>query len=147
MVQADIGLRLSILPPIILVILVDNWSVIVMVMTEVDICLMPDNFIHITMVYYTLPTQVFLKNLFQGVWKDNIHIKIILIIIVQAFHHTLIQSFHNNQSQHFTSSLSKHSTTPNFCVSIFHFYYNACTLCSCTLPPHTILSLSTYTTQ
>ena len=54
-----------------------------MVMTELDIGLRPSNFIRITVAEYKLPTQVYLKKLFQGVYKDKIHIKIILIIHIQ----------------------------------------------------------------
>ena len=68
---------------------------IVMVMTEVVIGLRPANFIHITMVDYTFPTQGFLKKLFQEVWKDKIHIKIILIILIQSSSQTLVQACHN----------------------------------------------------
>ena len=45
-----------------------------------------------TMVDNIFPTQGFLKNIFQGLWKEKIHIKIILIILIQEFHHTLIQA-------------------------------------------------------
>ena len=46
------------------------------------------------MVYYTLPTGGFLENILQGVHKEKTHIKIILIIIIQEFHHILIQVCH-----------------------------------------------------
>ena len=64
---------------------------IVMIITEVDIGLRTANFIRITMVEYKLSTQGFLKKIFQGVWKEKTHIKIIPIIIIHKFHHTLTQ--------------------------------------------------------
>ena len=90
--EVYICLRPSLIPTIIQVILVDHWDFIVIVMTIVDIGLRPANFIHMTMVDYKFPTQGFLKNLFQGVWKEKIHIKIILIILIQEYHHILIQA-------------------------------------------------------
>ena len=93
--EVDICLRPPLILTIIQVILVDHWDFIVIVMTEVDIGLRPANFIHMTMVDYTFPTQGFLKNLFQGVWKEKIHIKIILTTLIQAFKHTLVQACHN----------------------------------------------------
>ena len=50
MVEVYIGLRPAPIPSIIQVLLVDHWVFIVMFMTEVDIGLIPDNFLHITMV-------------------------------------------------------------------------------------------------
>ena len=52
-----------------------------MVMVEVGIGLIPVNFIHINIVDYTLPTQGLLKKLFQGVGKEKIQNKTILIIL------------------------------------------------------------------
>ena len=69
--EVDLGLRLSPLPPIIQVFLVAHWSFIVMVMTGVDISLVPSNFLCINMVDYTFPTQGFLKKLLQGVFKQK----------------------------------------------------------------------------
>ena len=60
---------------------------IFMVMREVDIGLRPANFLHITMVDYPLSTQCSLNKIYQGVYKDKIYIKIVLIIIIQAYHH------------------------------------------------------------
>ena len=82
MVELDIGLIQALLPPIIQSILVDHQFLIVIVMTEVEISLIPDNFLHITMMDYTLPTQGLLKKIFQGVCKDKINTKIILIILI-----------------------------------------------------------------
>ena len=90
--EVYICLRPALIPTIIQVILVDHCIIIVMVVTEIDIGLRPANFIHMTMVDNIFPTQGFLKNLFQGVWKEKIHIKIILIILIQEYHHTLIQA-------------------------------------------------------
>ena len=78
------GIRPSLIPTIIQVILVYHWFLIVLVMTEVDTGLRPANFLHITMVEYTFPTHSSLNKLFQGECKDKFHIKIILIIIIQA---------------------------------------------------------------
>ena len=66
-----------------------------MVIIEVSIGIIPANFLHITMVGYTFPTQGFLKKLFEGVFKDKLHLKNILIIFIQACHHTLNQACHN----------------------------------------------------
>ena len=63
----DLGLRPSPLTPIIQVCLVYHWFLIVMVMVEVDIGILPDNFIHITILGYIFTTQCFLKKLSQGV--------------------------------------------------------------------------------
>ena len=81
--EVYICLRPALIPTIIQVILVDHWIFIVMVVTEIDIGLRPANFIHMTMVDNIFPTQGFLKNIFQGLWKEKIHIKIILIILIQ----------------------------------------------------------------
>ena len=81
-----------------------------MVIREVVIVLKPATFLHITMVDYTLSTQGSLKNLFQGVFEEKlfnaviksvyyIHIKIILIVLIQACHNTLIQSCHHTLIQ------------------------------------------------
>ena len=77
-----------------------------------NIGLITATFLHITMVDYTLYTQGYLKNLFHGVCQDKsfkqftkavyyIHIKIILIIIIiiQAWHHTPIQTCHHTLIQ------------------------------------------------
>ena len=50
MVELDIGLKTSLLPTIVQVILVDNMVLIVTVMTEVYIGIIPSKFIHVTMV-------------------------------------------------------------------------------------------------
>ena len=34
------------------------------------------------------------NKIFQGVWKEKIHIKTILIIIIQAYHNIIITTFH-----------------------------------------------------
>ena len=81
--EVDIGLRQYPIHPIIQAILLDHWVFIVMVMAEVNIGLIPANFHHINMVYYTLPTQVSLKNILQGVCNEKIHIKIIFNILIQ----------------------------------------------------------------
>ena len=65
--EMDLGLRPDPLTPIIQVCLVDNWVLIVRVMTGMDIGLIPAKFLRITMVDYILPTQGFLKKLFEGV--------------------------------------------------------------------------------
>ena len=84
--EVDIGLRPALIPPTIQAILVYHRGFIGMVKTEVEICIRPDNFIHITLV----DTQGFLKKIFQGVCKEKINIKIILINFTHAFHQTLI---------------------------------------------------------
>ena len=66
-----------------------------MVMTEVDIGLIPANFLHITMVYLIFSTQGFIKNIFQEVCKDKENLKTIFVNIIQAYHHALIQECHN----------------------------------------------------
>ena len=131
----DLGLRPSPLTPIIQVCLVYHWFLIVMVMREVYIGIIPDKFLHISLVYCTFPTQGFLKNLFQGVWKEKLTSKSSLLFLSK---HVTIHS-----SKHATSFLSKHSVTPNFSVSILHYYSYVCTFCSSTLPSYTILSLFT----
>ena len=47
--EVDIGLRQDLLHPVIQVILLYNQVFIVMVMTEVEMGLIPANFIHVTM--------------------------------------------------------------------------------------------------
>ena len=77
-----------------------------MVMREVNIGLRQATFLHITMIYYTLYIQGHLTNISQGVLEGKmfkqftkvvsyIHIKIIIIIIIQACHHTPIQTCHH----------------------------------------------------
>ena len=95
MVEVYLGHRQAPLPPIIQVCLVDHWVLIVIVMTEADMDIRPSNFIHITMVDYTFTIQGLLNNIFQGVCKEKIQIKIIIMILIQSCHHTLIQSRHN----------------------------------------------------
>ena len=101
--ELDIGLRPYPPPPIIYLSLVDHSVYLYVVMREVDIGLRPYTFLHITMADYIFSTQGSLKNLFQGVCKEklfktiikvysHIHDKIILIILIQEFQHTLIQS-------------------------------------------------------
>ena len=67
--EVYLGFRPDPLSPIIQVLLVYRWGFIVMLMREVYISLRPEQILHITMVEYTFPTQGFLDNLFQGVWK------------------------------------------------------------------------------
>ena len=67
MVEVDIGLRSSPLPPIIQVILLDYWVFIPTAITEVEIGLRQANFPHITMLEHTFTTQGPPKKLFQGV--------------------------------------------------------------------------------
>ena len=61
-----------------------------MITREVDIGLRPANFLHITIVGYTLSSQSTPNSIYQGLCKEILHIKTILIIITQACHHTLI---------------------------------------------------------
>ena len=95
MVEVCLGIIPPPLPPTIQLCLIYHWVLIFMVVTEIEIALIPANFLHITMVEYIFPTQSFLNHIFQGVVKDKIHIKIILTILVQACHHTLIQVCNN----------------------------------------------------
>ena len=115
----DIGLRPDPLPPIVQVSLVDYSVSLFMVTREVDIVLRSSNLLHITMVDYIWSTQGFFNNLFQGVFQEKnlktvikalyyIHIIIILIIIIQAWHLTLIQTFHHTLIQAFNNNLSGH---------------------------------------
>ena len=101
-VEVDIGLIPSPIPPTIQVSLVDCSLYMFMVMIEVAIGLRPSTFIHITMVEYTLSAQGYLNKLFQEVYEEKmfkkviksmsyIHIKIILTILIQSCNHTLIQ--------------------------------------------------------
>ena len=83
MVEVYLGLRTAPLHLIIQVCLLYHRVFIGIFMREVYIGLRPAKFLHITMVVYALPTQGFVKKLFQGGWKDKIHIKIILIITIQ----------------------------------------------------------------
>ena len=57
--ELGIGLRPAPLPPIIQVFLVDHWFLIAMVVKEMEIVLIPDNFPNINMVDYTFPTRYF----------------------------------------------------------------------------------------
>ena len=82
--EVYIGLRLSPTPTIIWAILVDYGVFLFMVTREVDIGLRPDNFLQITIVVNTLSTQGYIKKIYQGLCKDKIHIKTILIILIQA---------------------------------------------------------------
>ena len=100
-----ICLRPAPLPTIIQVRFLDCWFFIFMVTIEVDIGLRPENFLHITTVEYTLSTQDSLNNIHQGVWKDKNHIKIILSIIIQEYHHTLIQACHHTLIQIYQHTL------------------------------------------
>ena len=103
MKEVDIGLIPSPLPPIIQVILVDHLDFMFMVMREVEIGLIPATLLNINMVEYTFSTKGSLKKLLQGVCEEEIfktvikdvsyiHIKIVLIILIQEFQHTLIQA-------------------------------------------------------
>ena len=65
--EADIGIRTASIPFIIQVSLVDNWFLLVMVMTVVDKSIRPSNLILITTAEYTLTTQGSLKNIIKGV--------------------------------------------------------------------------------
>ena len=62
------------------------------------------------MVEYAFSNQGSVKNIFQGMCEDKIvktvintvsyiHIKIIIIILIPACHHTLIQAFHHTLPQ------------------------------------------------
>ena len=79
--EVNIGLKTTLIHPIIKVILVDHWRFTVMSTTEVDIGLIQENFIHKTMVDYTFTTQDFLNNLFQGVWKEKSTSKYSLLLL------------------------------------------------------------------
>ena len=68
---------------------------IILVITEVNICLRKANFLHITMVYLPFLTQCFFNKIFQEVCMDKIYIKTILIIFIQAYQHTLIKACHH----------------------------------------------------
>ena len=81
--EVYIGLRIAPLPPIIQVILVDSWVFIVMVLTEVNISLIPEIFLYITIVEYTFTIKCSIKKIFRGACKEKIYIKIILIILIQ----------------------------------------------------------------
>ena len=64
MVEMEIGIRPAPLPTIIQVGSVDHSVYLFMVLIEVDICLRPTTFFHITMVDYILSTQGSLKKRF-----------------------------------------------------------------------------------
>ena len=92
--DVDIGIILASIHPKIHVILVDCQVFLFMVIGEVYIGLRPSTFLHTTILDYTFSTQGYLKNLFQGLCKEKIfktvikavsyiHIKIILIILIQ----------------------------------------------------------------
>ena len=79
----------------------------------------PDTLLHITMADYILSTQISPKNTLQGVSEDKIfkkiikdvsyiHIKIILIILIQVCHRTLIQVCHYTLIQKFHHTLFVH---------------------------------------
>ena len=55
--EVDIGFRTPPPPPIIKAMFLDYWVFIFMITREVDIGLRPANFLHITIVGYTLSTQ------------------------------------------------------------------------------------------
>ena len=104
--EVYIGLIPSSPPSIIYMILVYCCYFMFMVMREVNTGLIPATFIRITMVDYTVYTQDHLTNLFRGVCQEkmfkqvtqvvsHIHIKIIIIIIIQAYHHPLIHEFYH----------------------------------------------------
>ena len=65
--EVDVSLIPSLIPTIINVILVDHWVFIVMVMIELYIGIITNNFIHINMFKYTLTRKVFLMKISQGV--------------------------------------------------------------------------------
>ena len=89
--EVDLGIGTALLPPIIQVIMVDRLVFV----TEAEIGLTPSNFLDITMVDQEIPNQGFLKKLLQGVCMQKISIKVILIILIQAFQHNLIQAYHH----------------------------------------------------
>ena len=104
--EADIGLRQAPISPIIQVGLVDYWVYLLMVTRELDIGLRPATFLHRTIGSYKFSTQYPLKNIPQGLYEEKIlktdtkgiyyiHIKIILIMLIQACHHILIKACHH----------------------------------------------------
>ena len=58
--EVDLGLRPDLLPPIIQVVMVYYMVFIVVMITEVKICITPATFLHITIVDNTFLTQGFL---------------------------------------------------------------------------------------
>ena len=109
-----------------------------MVIREVDTGLRPDTFIHINIVDYTLSTQDYLKNVFQGVREDKnvkksikdvsyIHIKIMLIIIIQVYHHNFIQTCHINliQACHLTLFVSVNIALILLYMHLMEFHTNS----------------------
>ena len=142
MVEVDICLIPAHFPLIIQVWLVDCWVSMFMVTMEVEIGLIPTTFLYITMVDNTLSTKGSFKNLFQGGGEEKIskivikgvsyiHIRNILIIRIQAWHHNLIQAWNHTLIQEWHHNL--------FFVSILHFFSYLCTICSFTPSAYWIL--------
>ena len=99
--EVDRDIKPTTLPPIIQVVLVDHWVYMFMLIRYADIGIRTDTLLTITMVDYTVSTQGPLNMIFLGVCEENlfktvtkavvyIHIKIMLIILIQSYHHTLI---------------------------------------------------------
>ena len=123
MAEVHICIRPAPLPPIIQVSLIANLVFLFVVMIELDIGLIPDIILRITILDYNFSTQRSLKNIFQGVWEEvifgtfvkdgsYIHIKIILIILIQSSHHTIIELCHHKliQTCHHTLIQEFHHT-------------------------------------
>ena len=62
--KVDIGVIKSPLPAIIQMILVDHLVYLFLIIIYVEIGLIPDTLLHITILYYTFYTQFSLQNLF-----------------------------------------------------------------------------------
>ena len=115
-VELNIGLISAPLPHIISLGLLYSWVYLFVETREVEIGIISSTSLHITMVDYAWSTQGSLRILFQGVFEDkiyktvikavfNIHIKIILIILIQAFHNSFIQACHHISIQNFYLTL------------------------------------------
>ena len=107
MLTVMIGLEICIIPatipPITYVGVVYCWFYLLIFIIEVYMGLIPATCIPQNLVDNTVPTQVSINIIFLGVCEYKLfktvirdvayfHIKIILIILIQAFHHTLIQA-------------------------------------------------------
>ena len=122
--ELDKGLRPDPTPPIVQVSLVDIWFILLMVMIEVDIGIIPDNYIHILMVDYTLYTQGSLNNIFQRVCKEKISKQVSMMCVISTSKPSLLLLLSNHattplsnystktSSKHFTTYLSRHATIP-----------------------------------